>query len=139
MRNPPGSGHAPSSRDGALLFVKLRQMPAQERRSVRIDTRDPAAWQQREGRATCLLFASEYEHACLHRLAAHEAVNDGAAGGMELLVLAGALALDGQPLGEGSWIRLPDGDAADIAAGDQGATVYVKTGHLGCVPGATGR
>ena len=31
LRNPPGSAHAPFSREGCLLFVKLRQFaPAKE-------------------------------------------------------------------------------------------------------------
>jgi anti-sigma factor ChrR (cupin superfamily) len=49
VRNPPGSGHQPYSAGGALIFVKLHQMPPEETRAVRIDSGDPSSWQRREG------------------------------------------------------------------------------------------
>jgi len=39
LRHPPGSSHAPSSREGCLLFVKLWQFDPADTQSVRIDTR----------------------------------------------------------------------------------------------------
>lgn len=38
LRNPPASGHRPYSDEGAMIFVKLWQMPADETRYVAIDT-----------------------------------------------------------------------------------------------------
>ena len=38
LRNPPGSAHAPFSREGCLLFVKLRQFAPGDLESVRIPT-----------------------------------------------------------------------------------------------------
>jgi anti-sigma factor ChrR (cupin superfamily) len=43
VRNPPGSGHAPYSREGCTLFVKLWQFARGDSRPVRIDTRT-AEW-----------------------------------------------------------------------------------------------
>ena len=43
LRNPPGSGHAPFSREGCTLFVKLWQFARADIRTVRIDTRT-AEW-----------------------------------------------------------------------------------------------
>src|SRR5487761_2409392 len=37
LRNPPGSSHAPYSRDGCTLFVKLWQFAADDTEPVRID------------------------------------------------------------------------------------------------------
>lgn len=130
LRNPPGTGHAPRSRDGAVIFVKLRQMPDDERRSVRIDTRDPQNWQQSGGREVCILFPDPREQVSLQRLHAGEALFAAAVEGAELLVLDGSLVLDGAAWPAGAWMRLPAGDHPALEAGSQGATVYLKTGHL---------
>ena len=39
LRKPPGSAHAPFSREGCLLFLKLRQFASSDLASVRIPTR----------------------------------------------------------------------------------------------------
>jgi anti-sigma factor ChrR (cupin superfamily) len=130
LRNPPGSGHQPFSREGAIIFVKLQQMPAHEQRRVRIDTRDPAAWRREDGREICPLFSGESEQVCLQRLGPNEVLFLEPAGGAELLVLAGELVMNGQSYDCGSWMRLPAGASPDIYAGVQGAAVYLKTGHL---------
>ncbi|MEK6420317.1 MAG: cupin domain-containing protein [Burkholderia gladioli] len=129
LRNPPGSAHRPSSDEGALLFVKLRQMRADETRTVRIDTRDPAAWRQRGEHAFCPLFEAPGETVALQRLAAQAAPELAAHGRVELLVIDGVLQLDGGRYARGSWIRLPDGDRPDCRALTAGTTVYVKTLH----------
>ena len=130
MRNPPGSGHQPFSRDGAIIFVKLQQMPAHEQHRVRIDTRDPATWQRQGNREICPLFSDESEQVCLQRLSPNEVVFSQPADGAELLILAGELIMGGQSYERGSWMRLPVGEHLNIAAGARGATVYLKTGHL---------
>jgi len=130
LRNPPGSGHQPSSREGATIFVKLRQMPPGESRRVRIDTRDPSSWRLQEGREVCPLFAGDDEQVCLQRLKPGTPVLPGPVDGAELLVLAGEVIADGLPHPQGSWMRLPAGDCPNVVAGAQGATLYLKTGHL---------
>ncbi|MBB3192505.1 cupin domain-containing protein [Halomonas cerina] len=136
VRNPPGSAHEPFSREGATLFVKLWQMPPEEDRRVRIDTRDPASWRREDdGCEVCPLFSSDAERVCLHRLAPGKALLAEAVNGAELLVLDGELLADGEPYPQGSWIRLPVGDQPRIVAGAQGVSVYLKTGHLAEVIG----
>lgn len=130
LRNPPGSGHRPSSREGALIFVKLRQMAQDETQPVRIDTRERAAWQRRGDRAVCPLFAGAREQVCLQRVAPHAVIFPDAVDGAELLVLEGELVVEGQSCARGAWIRLPAGRYPDLGAGRQGATFYLKTGHL---------
>ncbi|WP_311223540.1 MULTISPECIES: cupin domain-containing protein [unclassified Acidovorax] len=133
LRNPPGSSHQPSSGEGAVIFVKLQQMAAQEQAEVRIDTREPAAWHHEGGRAFCPLFSGDAEQVGLQQLAAHASVlRPESVPGAELLVVAGDLvADDGQAYATGSWMRLPAGDGLRLLAGAHGATVYLKTGHLG--------
>lgn len=156
LRNPPGSGHQPYSDEGALIFVKLRQMPESETRYVATNTNDPSNWQMLDGREFCQLFADDYEQVSLQRIKAGEPVfvdnviadsganeDDTAAtsGGAEILVIDGML-LDAevqyQPQ---SWIRLPAGGNlsrdCNLIAGESGATIYIKTGHLLNVIGAT--
>jgi anti-sigma factor ChrR (cupin superfamily) len=102
-----------------------------ETQPVRIDTRDGAAWRQRGERAVCPLFAGEHEQVCLQRVAPHTVVFPRAVeGGAELLVLEGELVTEGQGCTRGAWIRLPPGSHPLLAAGRQGATFYLKTGHL---------
>jgi anti-sigma factor ChrR (cupin superfamily) len=130
LRNPPGTSHRPSSIEGALIFVKLRQMLPEGERQVRIDTRDPAAWRREGDRMICPLFSGPAEQVCLQRLEAGQPVSIGAAGGAELLVLDGGILDDGRLYGPGTWIRLPAGRHRDVIAGGQGVRFYLKTGHL---------
>jgi anti-sigma factor ChrR (cupin superfamily) len=136
LRNPPGSSHQPASREGALIFVKLRQMAPGDNRHVSIDTGDPSSWQRRGDRMVCPLFSSEAEQVCLQRLEAGQAILASPDGGAELLVLAGEIAAGEQAYEPGAWIRLPAGDRPDFVAGVQGVSFYLKTGHL-ADPGAT--
>ncbi|UZE25789.1 cupin domain-containing protein [Pseudomonas sp. B21-056] len=130
LRNPPGSSHQPSSHEGALIFVKLWQMKPDEKDPVRIDTNDPRAWQQQDSREICPLFSGEDEQVCLLRLQPGDPLFTQSIDSAELLVLSGHIETVGQAFERGSWIRLPPGAYPDITAGSQGATVYLKTGHL---------
>lgn len=131
LRNPPGSSHRPSSRDGATIFVKLMQMPASQDAVVRVDTRDATHWQTLTGREVCPLFSDENEQVELIRLPANapfvatRSLNQPCI--VELLVLYGTLRLDSDVLATGSWVRLPPNDGATLSAGDEGVTVYCKT------------
>lgn len=142
LRNPPNSGHQPYSKEGAVIFVKLWQMPAEEARYVAIDTNDTANWQKQGNRDVCHLFSDASEQVSLKRLSANEALFTGTVrGGAEILVLDGELIDDdiiddAQTYTRGSWIRLPVGALPKIKAGAQGITVYLKTGHLSHIIGA---
>ena len=142
LRNPPNSGHQPYSEEGAVIFVKLWQMPAAEARYVAIDTNDAANWQKQGNRDVCHLFSDASEQVSLKRLSANEALFTGTVrGGAEILVLDGELIDDdiidnAQTYTRGSWIRLPVGVLPKIKAGAQGVTVYLKTGHLSHIIGA---
>ena len=136
LRNPPTSGHQPYSHEGAVIFVKLWQMTVDETRHVAIDTNDAANWQEQGGREVCHLYSDAREQVSLQRIKTGEVLfADTIAGGAELLVLEGDLIEAGQTYQRGGWIRLPVDATSQIAAGVNGATVYLKTGHLSQVIG----
>lgn len=156
LRNPPGSGHQPYSDEGALIFVKLRQMPESETRYVATNTNDASHWQTLEGREVCKLFSDDYEQVSLQRIKAGEPIfvedrfvegvanGDHAAvtsGGAEILVIDGMLVDAETQYQPQSWIRLPGGgnlsSDCNLIAGESGATIYIKTGHLLNVIGAS--
>ena len=136
LRNPPTSGHQPYSHEGAVIFVKLWQMTVDETRHVAIDTNDADNWQEQGGREVCYLYSDAKEQVSLQRIDAGEALfTDIIVGGAELLVLEGTLIEAGQSYQRGSWIRLPVDATSQITAGENGATVYLKTGHLSQIIG----
>lgn len=144
LLNPEGFVHAPFSRDGCLLFVKLRQYPGRTRRHITIDT-NSAPWQAGEapGIERLPLYAEPGypERISLLRVAPGSAlVSPGALGGAEIFVLSGALesgALEsgGERFGAGTWLRLPPGDRLDLGT-TGGALCYLKENHLAPASGA---
>lgn len=132
LRNPPGSSHQPSSDEGALIFVKLWQMSREEQDAVRIDIRDPSGWVAQGKRETRTLFVNRAEHVSIERVAAGMSLLASAnpIGGVELLVLDGALLEGPYQYERGTWLRLPPGERAALVSGSAGATAYLKTGHL---------
>ena len=73
------------------------------------------------------------EQVCLQRVPPGALLFAQPVDGAEVLVLDGEATAFGQSYGRGSWLRLPPGETANVAGGPQGATVYLKTGHLGHV------
>lgn len=130
LRNPPGSAHQPSSADGALIFVKLWQMPPSDDRTVRIDTHQPSAWRRDGDRDRCPLHTTAFEQVSLQRLPPGLPLQPDTRGGAELLVLAGQLVDHETPYPAGSWLRLAPQEACALRAAAEGATLYLKTGHL---------
>lgn len=130
LRNPPGSQHQPSSCEGAIIFVKLGQMSADEKHAVRIDTRNTAMWYEENDREICPLYSDAHEQVSLQKLKANAVLSSSAMGGLEVLILAGNLVIGETPFATGSWIRLPAQENPFIVACDLGVTIYLKTGHL---------
>lgn len=130
IRNPPSSGHQPYSREGAIIFVKLWQMSPDEDQHVRIDTNDADNWQRQGDREVCPLFADEREQVSLERWQAGTALTIENVKGAEILVVAGELNDGEVTYPTNSWLRYPLGANIELTAGLEGATVYLKTGHL---------
>ncbi|MDA8049195.1 MAG: cupin domain-containing protein [Rhodospirillales bacterium] len=132
VRNPPGSRHTPSSAPGAVILVKLRQMPPEETAPLRLDTRDASLWHDLgAGREEVLLFDAPWERVMMLRLPpGHAGSPDIWPRGAEFFVIEGDLAIDRTEHRAGAWLRLPAGSSVTLAS-RAGALLYRKTGHLG--------
>jgi anti-sigma factor ChrR (cupin superfamily) len=133
LRNPPGSSHAPFSREGCVLFVKLWQFAAQDLKPVRIDTRiEP--WRQGLVPGLSVMPLHEYDgvSTALVRWAPDTRFNQHAhPGGEEILVLQGLFRDEAGDYPALSWLRSPRRSQHAPFTGTEGALIYVKVGHLG--------
>lgn len=128
LRNPPGSSHRPHSKPGAIIFVKLSQMGDGERQAVRVDTTLDAAWSHAQGRRVCLLYRDDVEDVFLQDLRDGEALAVPLEGGVEILVVSGALATQGREMPTGSWLRWPHRRRLGPAVAIGPTRVWVKLG-----------
>ena len=132
LLNPEGFAHAPFSREGCTLFVKLRQYPGRDKRHLAIDT-TTAEWRETgPGRRVLALWADTQgpESIRLVRLAPGTRVDRHEhPGGEEVFILEGDLADEAGRYGRGDWLRLPHG-SGHAPSTDRGCLLYVKVGHL---------
>ena len=133
LLNPPGFRHAPGSRKGCVLFVKLRQYGGERRNHVVIDT-NKAKWQP--GPVPGIDILPLYQHTAHPEIMDLVHISAGASlprrdcpGGVEVFVTQGGFKFDGKDHGEGSWIRIPDGGEFGARA-TKACTFYRKRGHL---------
>ena len=132
IRNPVGSRHQPGSDAGCTLFVKLWQFQPDDCRHVRIHTEYQPAVPHRDfpGVAVQPLYQDDLESVCMMTLEAGAGFSSRGSGGAELLVIAGTLSESGDRLNPGDWLRTPVNRPVSVIAGDTGARVWIKTGHL---------
>ena len=136
LRNPVGTSHAPFSREGCVLLVKLWQMHQADQTSCSINTRT-AAWLPGliDGLEVMPLHAWGSEHVALVRWAPGTVFQPhGHPGGEEILVLEGVFQDEQGSYPAGTWLRNPPG-SAHRPWSDGGCTIWVKTGHLPATKG----
>ncbi len=132
IRNPPTSHHTPAAPKGTTILVKLHQFDPDDRTHVRFatDKARPVPAAGRDGVAVLPLFNDAREDVRLEVWDPGAAVGLDAPGGLEVFVLKGGFAEGGDDLGTWDWLRLPPGGRLDAVAGGDGATVWIKAGHL---------
>jgi anti-sigma factor ChrR (cupin superfamily) len=141
VRNPPGSSHAPFSREGCTLFVKLWQFSPGDTQPVRIQTAE-AAWRPGLVPGLSVMPLHEFDgiSTALVRWAPNTRFNAHShPGGEEILVLQGLFRDEHGEYPAGTWIRSPRGSRHAPFTGAEGALIYVKVGLLGATllePGA---
>jgi anti-sigma factor ChrR (cupin superfamily) len=130
LLNPEGFRHAPFSREGCVLFVKLRQFPGRTREHVVLRT-ESMPWKPARAGVTVRRLYSQAGFADSVRLerwtAGAELGRVGYPCGAEIFVLDGSFAdLDGT-FARGAWLRLPAG-ASHSPSTDGGCVLYIKEG-----------
>ena len=130
IRNPPGSAHAPFSKNGCVIFVKLQQFDPKDSATVRIDTKT-AKWLPGHGNLKVIPL-HEYigQHTALVRWPAGEKfLPHKHVGGEEILVLSGEFRDEHGRYRAMTWMRNPH-LSEHFPFVDQETTILVKVGHL---------
>ncbi|KIP72238.1 cupin [Vibrio alginolyticus] len=130
LRNPPGSQHAPFSKEGCVILVKLNQFESEDLETVRINT-NQASWQSGVGGLQVMpLHNFEHEHVALvkwpkgKKFQPHRHF-----GGEEIIVLSGEFRDELGTYPALSWIRSPH-MSEHFPFVEQETIIWVKTGHL---------
>lgn len=133
VRNPIGTAHTPRiGAEGATIFVKLQQFDEQDKDQRVIDT-NSQDWYPGlvEGLSVMPLHDFEAEHVALVRWAPNTQFNPHQHwGGEEILVLEGTFYDEHGEYPQGTWIRSPHLSQHTPYTKEDGALIYVKTGHL---------
>lgn len=130
LRNPEGFSHAPFSKEGCVLLVKLHQFQDKDSQHLHIDTKN-TPWLQGNGHlqvmplhnfgteSTALVFwpAGEQFQPHVH------------AGGEEIYVISGEFIDEHGRYPAGSWIRSPHLSRHNPYV-EQDTLILVKVGHL---------
>jgi anti-sigma factor ChrR (cupin superfamily) len=133
LLNPEGFRHAPFSKDGCLLFVKLRQFPGRDRKHVAVDT-DKIDWEptsvtgvvrkklyQQRGFSDVMQIERWAPRADLGRAVYAQ--------GAEIFVLEGAFTDEAGAYSAGHWLRFPCGYEHHPNS-ETGCTFYIKRSGL---------
>jgi anti-sigma factor ChrR (cupin superfamily) len=131
LKNPAGSSHAPFSKDGCTLFVKLRYLDPDDKQRVVINTRQ-SPWYQGMVEGLKVLPLSEFgtHHTAMVRWAPGTFFNPHRHhGGEEIYVVDGVFSDEHGNYPRGSWIRSPHLSQHQPFS-REGCLILVKTGHL---------
>ena len=130
FRNPPGSSHAPFSKQGCTLFVKLEQFAPDDTESVVVDTRSEPWMPGIGGLKVMSLHHHLGEHTALVLWPAGEKFKPHTHfGGEEILVLEGEFIDEHGRYPKGTWLRSPHFSQHHPYV-EQDTLIWVKTGHL---------
>ncbi|MBX2838689.1 MAG: cupin domain-containing protein [Gammaproteobacteria bacterium] len=133
VRNPIGTAHTPRiGAEGATIFVKLHQFSEADTEQKVMDTSDQS-WLPGlvEGLSVMPLHEFENEHVALVKWAPNTQFKQHQHwGGEEILVLEGTFHDEHGSYPKGSWLRSPHLSQHCPYTQEDGAVIYVKTGHL---------
>lgn len=134
LRNPIGTSHTPEVGDkGAVIFVKLHQYDQNDNRQMVMDT-NSQVWHQGlvDGLKVMPLHEFGTEHIALVKWEANTKFKPHQHwGGEEVLVLEGTFYDEHGVYPKGTWLRSPHLSQHHPYTKEDGALIYVKTGHLG--------
>ena len=131
LRNPPGTRHAPGSKDGCDLLVKLNMFDPDDLEPVCIQTRT-ADWLPGlvPGLSVMPLHSFKTEHVALVRWDPDTRFKPHThPGGEEIFVLNGLFEDEQGVYPQGTWLRNPP-YSQHLPFTHDGCTIFVKTGHI---------
>jgi quercetin dioxygenase-like cupin family protein len=130
FRNPPGTSHAPHSKDGCELFVKLHQFKADDRVQICINTNDFLQSQQ-----NCHLL-HKHQDECVHWFNIKKATDLNELSkvlmsnlAIEILILEGDISYNNTLLIKGCWLRTHDFNLSMLTINNS-AILFIKSGHF---------
>lgn len=121
VQNPPGSRHAPFTEQGCTIFVKLRQLP---------DEADAVVVDGFAGDPLIRIVDRDPIRQALTATGVWPAGTARSLRNAELLVLDGAVTLDGEPVETPCWIRVPEHREAILTVPER-ARVWLQQGGIG--------
>lgn len=131
FRNPPGTSHSPGAAEGCVIFVRLWQYREGDTAQIVRQPGEGEPLPLRAGAsAALLLFEDAGERVSIEDWRPGASVNVENSQGLELLVIAGRLTVNGETIEAQSWGRLPAGQPLQATAGPQGAQVWLKQAPL---------
>ncbi len=130
FRNPEGFRHAPFSKKGCVLLVKLHQFKPDDLQQVCVDT-NTATWVPGQGNIEVMpLHEFERESVALVRWPAGEKFQPHVhTGGEEIYVISGELMDEHGRYPAGTWVRSPHLSSHHPFV-EQDTLLWVKVGHL---------
>jgi anti-sigma factor ChrR (cupin superfamily) len=130
LRNPPGSHHAPFSKEGCVILVKLNQFDPNDLETVRINT-NQAEWLAGIGGLKVMpLHNFGHEHVTLVKWPKGEKFQPHRHfGGEEIFVLSGEFKDEFGEYPTYTWLRSPH-MSEHFPFVDEETVIWVKTGHL---------
>jgi anti-sigma factor ChrR (cupin superfamily) len=133
VRNPIGTKHTPIiGQKGATIFVKLQQFAKNDASQISLNTNEED-WRQGlvGGLQVMSLHSFEGENVALVKWAPNTKFTPHKHwGGEEIFVLEGTFYDEHGKYPKGSWIRSPHLSSHSPHTKEDGALIYVKTGHL---------
>jgi anti-sigma factor ChrR (cupin superfamily) len=130
LRNPEGFSHAPFSKQGCKLLVKLHQFQPDDANRIHVDTHR-SEWFKGQGQLKVLPL---HEHkgesvALVHWPAGEHFLPHVHAGGEEIFVISGEFIDEFGRYPAGTWIRSPHMSRHNPYV-EQDTLIWVKVGHL---------
>lgn len=130
FRNPLGFCHAPFSKEGCLILVKLHQFQSDDDKRLAINTREGLWLARPHGLRYQILHQHKSESVVLVELpAGAPGITHEHPGGEEIYVIKGVIRDEWGTYPAGTWLRQPPGTSHCPYAVED-ALLWTKAGHL---------
>lgn len=133
LRNPPGTRHAPYTREGCTILVKLRQFQAGDALQCAVKT-PMSATGTAVAQVPEVLITKLHEYrdervslCCLPEQASLSTVIY--ASGVEMFIVSGSIQVNAKRYDTGCWMRCPPATRLEIRS-EKGACLYLKEGPV---------